>query len=283
MRGFAQVLSQVVRRWRSDALPHHAAALAFYTLLALAPLLVVLLAAVGYVYGFEETQARVVEGVSLRIGEDAGRLVHRILSGVGVHTGGVLTTAASLLVSLFAASNVFYQAKFSIDTIWRVGRTTWGAAQVAKKRLLSAALVFCAASLVLCWLILDATVRLLREWLSDWLPSWLLHRGFAEPIITWFLVTLMFAILYVTLPPERIGMRHVWAGAAIGALLVATGQRLLLWYVEVAGVQSAYGAAVGPVLVLLWVYVSSLAFFLGGEMVLASCRPDRPQPLPTIT
>lgn len=275
MKGFARVLSQVARRWRADALPHHAAALAFYTLFALAPLLVVLLAAVGYVYGFEETRARVVEGVNLRLGEDAGQLVHRMLSGIGSHKGSVATTAVSLLVSLFAASNVFYQAKFSIDAIWRAGRTLTGAAQLAKTRLLSAALVFCAASLLLFWLILDATVRLLREWLSDWVPSWLLHRGFAEPIVTWLLVAIMFAILYVTLPPERVSIRNAWPGAAIGAILVTTGQRLLLWYVEVAGVQSAYGAAVGPVLVMLWVYVSSLAFFLGAEIVLASCCPDQ--------
>lgn len=269
----ARVLIQALRRWRSDALPHHAAALSFYTLLALAPLLVVLLAAVGYVYGFEETQARVVEAIASRIGEDAAQFVHRLLSEVGGYTGDTLTTTAGLFVSLFAASNVFYQAKFSLDRIWRGRGAAEGAAQVARTRLLSTALVFCAASLLLFWLILDATVRLLQDWLREWAPSWLLYHGIAEPLITWLLVSLMFAVMYATLPPERVALRHALPGAAAGGLMVATGQRLLLWYVEVAGVQSAQGAAAGPVLVLLWIYVSSLAFFMGAELVLASSKP----------
>ena len=238
-----------------------AAALAFYTILSLSPLLVVLLA-VGGLLG-HETQSRMVAQIQAIIGPQASQMVDILVRNAQQHhTAGVVSAVIGIATILFSASGLFGQLQFSLNKIWRVQESGSGMVSMLKKRLVSLAMVFAIAILLLASLAVSAVLNFI-------LPSGQVRWEYLDIGLSISIFTLLFAISFKFLPDLNIRWRVVWPGAFITAVLFALGKHGIGLYLGHSSVASAYGAAGSLILLLLWIYYSSIILFFGAELTQA--------------
>lgn len=252
-----------------DKCPTLGAALAFYVMLSLAPLLLLVIGIVGLVYGNSDAaRDQVVSQFRDLAGEQGAETVQGMLSASRSKTGGVLSAVIGLAVLVVGATGVFAQLQESLNTVWNVPeRKTAGLGLWAmlRDRLLSFSLVLGLAFLLLVSLVLGAALAGLRGWLAAHLGEAAWGLGALNFLLSLTLSAVLFALIYKVLPDAHVGWRSVWVGAVVTAALFNLGKYLIGLYLGQAAVGSSFGAAGSLVVLLVWVYYSTLLLLLGAE------------------
>ena len=259
---FIELLKLAASRWNDRNAPRLGAALAYYALLSVAPLVVLIVAICGVV--FEDTAERqLVEQISAITGT-AGASTVRMLLESAHHTNGVLATTIALVTLLFGASGVFVELRGSLNTIWDAPPQAFSWRDVIWQRLVSFATVVALGLFVVGSLFLSAALTILEKFFSGFVPLHLaLFSEIANFLASLLVLSALFALIFKFVPDVAIAWRDVAIGAVATAVLFSLGKMLLGLYLGSVGVGSAYGAAGSLVALVVWVYYSSQIFFFG--------------------
>ena len=248
---------EALRSWSDDYAPSMGAALSYYTLFSIAPLLLIVIGVAGLVFGPDAARGEIFGQVRGLIGDEGAQSLELLLQSANRPAEGALATAVGLAVLLLGASSVFNELQNDLDRIWRapVQPNASGLRRILHARLLSFGMVLGIAFLLMVSLALSALLAALGRWAGQAL----------EAGVSFALMTALFAMIYKVMPRVRIGWRDVWIGAGVTAALFAAGKFLIGLYIGRSGVASAFGAAGSVVVVMVWVYYSAQIFLLGAE------------------
>jgi len=262
------LLRQTFQEWLQDKVPQLGAALAYYTVFSLAPLILILLAIVGVVFRDDPAGAwdKITQQMSYFLDPSAVQVVQEIAQKASQPGKSTLATLIGIALALFGASGVFGQLQDALNTIWGVkakpGRGIWG---FLRARFLSFAMVAGICFLLLVSMALQAMLKIFSEYVQSVLPGGLAVALTVYLIFDFGIVVLLFAMIFKFLPDVKIQWRDVWIGAIVTALLFGLGKWLLGLYLGSGAASSAYGAASSLITLLLWVYYSSQILLFGAE------------------
>jgi membrane protein len=270
------LLRETITEWQADKASRLAAALAYYTVFSLAPLLIIAVATAGTIFGQEAAKGEIVEQIEGLVGSDSARVIETAISNANQPDVSNIASIISIIVLLFGASGVFTQLQDSLNTVWNVqpkpGRSMKGIIGLVLKRILSFSLVLGIGFLLVVSLILSAALLALSNYQSSLLPDLNFLWQIFNFVLSFGIVTLLFALMYKFLPDVKIAWSNVWIGAIITSLLFAIGKFLLGFYLGRGSFGSTYGAAASLVVLLAWVYYSAQILFLGAELTLVNAR-----------
>lgn len=277
------LVQQTASEWIDQDVARLGATLAFYTLFAIAPLFVIVLAITGLWFGEEAARRELFSQVSGLVGSEGGEAIQALVSVAHKPKTGAWATVVAVATLFVGATGVFVQLQDALNSIWGVRRKPGrGLRNFIKDRLLSFALIVGIGFLLLVSLVLSAGLSALGKFMSGLLPAQeTLWQGI-NFVISFGVITLLFAMIFKVLPDVRIAWRDVWIGAVITALLFNLGKLLLGLYLGRSGVTSAYGAAGSLVIVLLWVYYSAQILFFGAKFtqIYSNRYESHREPLP---
>lgn len=260
-----QILVKTVQAFVADNVTRLGAALAFYTTVAIAPLLVLAIALAGTVFGEREARLTVIDEIERLAGSQASAAVAAVQSPAA-STTGVLATLLGVGTLIFGALGVFTNLQDALNTIWRVppqpSRGWW---HFLQGRLFSLATVIATGFLLLVSLIASAVLSWLGTETAQRFGLPVLGLQIVNNVTSFCVITSLFALVFRLLPDTQVRMRHVWIGAAVTALLFTSGKTLLGFYLGRASLTSAYGAAGSLLVLLLWCYYVAQIVFLGAE------------------
>ncbi len=260
------MIKQTFSSWNEVNAPQLGAALAFYTLLSIAPLLVIAIGIGGLAFGAQAAQGQIMWQIQDLIGPDGAAAIQSILQHARKPGTGILASGIGVLVLLFGASGVFGQLRDSLDTIWGVkGNSGSGLMGMLRYRFVSFAMVLGIGFLLLVSLMISAFLAAAGRFFGGFLPVPGTVLELFHLFVSFVGVTLLFALIYKVVPDIHIEWNDVWIGAAVTSLLFSIGKFLIGLYLGKAGIGSTYGAAGSLVVVLVWVYYSAMIFFLGAE------------------
>jgi membrane protein len=285
--GKYRLLRRAIAQFLDDDCATMAAALAYYTTFSTAPLLLIVISIVGLVFGRDVVQHQIQVQIQGLIGESAASQIGLMVESAGQHSSaGVLSAVLGIVALLAGATGAFGQLQSALNTVWKVkpDPRTGGINNFIGHRLLSLGMVLAIAFLLLVSLTVSAALSALGTVISGYLP-----RLFSAPLLmaigfisSFILITALFAGLFKVLPDARIVWRDIWAGAAITAFLFTGGKFLIGLYLGQSGTASAYGAAGSFVLIVLWIYYSSMILLFGAELTAAWSEahsgPVQPKP-----
>jgi membrane protein len=273
------LLKQTFSEWLEDKAPQLGAALAYYTVFSLAPLILVLLAIVGLLFRSDPGGAwnKITEQISYFFDKSAVEVVQNIAQKAAQPNKSLLATIIGILLALFGASGVFGQLQDALNTIWGVrakpGAGIWG---FLRSRFLSFAMVGGVCFLLLVSLTLESVLKGFSHYIQGVLPGGIVIAITVYWIFDLAVVILLFAIIFRFLPDAKIRWRDVWIGAAITAIFFAIGKWALGLYLGSGSAASAYGAASSLITLLLWIYYSSQILLFGAEFTqVYACRAGR--------
>jgi len=262
------LLKQTFSEWLEDKAPQLGAALAYYTVFSLAPLVLVLLAIVGLIFRNDPGGAwnKITEQMSYFLDKSAVEVVQNIAQKAAQPNKSLLATIIGILLALFGASGVFGQLQDALNTIWGVkvkpGGGIWG---FLRSRFLSFAMVGGVCFLLLVSLTMEGVLKGFSRYVQAVLPGGIVIALAVYWIFDLAVVILLFAIIFKFLPDAKIQWRDVWIGAAMTAIFFAFGKWALGLYLGSGSAASAYGAASSLITLLLWVYYSSQILLFGAE------------------
>jgi membrane protein len=266
LRRIWPLLKETGEDFVEDNVTRLAAALAYFTLLSLAPLVVLALAMAGLAFDEESTRNRLATELGAVVGPSGASAVETIVRSAETPSAGIVSSVLGLLVLLFGASGVFGELQGALNTIWEVapkpGRGIWG---TVRDRLFSFAMVMGVAFLLLVSLILSTALSAVGTFLERSLPGGEAIWQVLNFVLSFAVVSALFAVTFKVVPDVKIRWRDVWIGAVVTALLFTIGKFLIGLYLGKSSVASSYGAAGSLVLLVIWVYYSSLILFLGAE------------------
>jgi membrane protein len=262
-----QLFKETFSEWSEDKVPRLAAALAYYTAFALAPLLLIAIAVAGLVFGREAATNQIGQQLAGLLGPTAAESVNTMVAAAGANQGGgVLASIVGVATLLFAASGVFGELQDSLNTIWEVRpKPGQGLLATIKQRFFSFAMVLGVGFLLLVSLVLSAALAALGGVVAGDQADQSLIWKTINVVVSFGVTTLLFALIYKILPDVKIQWRDVWIGALVTALLFTLGKAAIGWYLGRPGTTSTYGAAGSFVALLLWVYYSAQILFFGAE------------------
>jgi membrane protein len=262
-----RILIQAVTRWSDDRGPQLGAAIAFYTMFAVAPLLVVAIAIAGAVFGPDAARGQIVGEIEGLVGQAAARSIEAMVESAWRHPNGLLASGLGVLTLLVGATGVFAELRRALNAIAHVppGATSALSAFV-RARLMGFALVLGFGFLAIVSLLVSAVLAALGSYLSIRYPALSELLGLMDVLLSTSVLTAAFAALLRWLPDQRPSRLAVWVGALSSALLFSLGKHLFGLYLVHASVASSYGAAGSFVVVMMWVYYSAQILLLGGAL-----------------
>ena len=254
---------ETVTRWSEDKASTLAAALAFYALFSLAPLVLIAVAVAGLVFGHRAAEGQLYAQLAGVMGDATARSVERLVANLyQERSGGILATVIGLATLLFAASKLFVQLQDSMNTIWKaMPPKAAGFRGVLRVRLLSFSMVMALGVLLLLSLILSAV----GAYLTAFLPRGAAIGEALDETTGLVVLTGLFAIVYKVLPDTKVAWRDVWLGALVTSALFTVGRVGIGFYLGRAAVASSYGAVSSVMILLLWIYYSAMILYLGAE------------------
>jgi membrane protein len=270
-------LKEIIEEWNADNAPRLAASLAFYALLSLAPLLVVVVAIAAIAYGKQAAQGQLFWQIRGLVGPDGARTIQDLLKGAYRPGTGALATALGVLTLMVGASTVVVELHSALNTIWHVpaGPDSTGLSSIlrlVKERCYAFALVLGIGFLLLISLVLNACLAGIGKFFGGLLPAPEGVLQAATALISFLVITGLFAAIYKVMPAVRLQWSDVIVGSSVTALLFTAGKQLIGLYLGKVSFDSTYGAAGSLVAVIVWVYYSSQVFFLGAEFTKVYAR-----------
>jgi membrane protein len=275
-REIPSLLKQTFTEWVDDKTPRLGAALSFYTIFSLAPLLVIAVAIAGLAFGQQAAQERVFNEIKSQAGEQAANLVLGMIQSASRPSSTILAAIIGIGTLLLGATGVFVELHDALNTIWEIrlrpGRPLWG---LVKDRLFSFLAVMGIGFLLLLTLAVSAALTAMGSFLKQATPG-LALTGYllqgANFVLSLAVVTVLFGLIFKVLPDVRIAWKDTLVGAFVTAALFTMGKILIAFYLGTSTVASVYGAAGSLAIVLLWIYYSAQIFFLGAEFTQVYAR-----------
>jgi membrane protein len=265
---FFQLLKDAAKRWLDHDAFQHAGALGFCTLFSLAPLVIILVAIVGAVYGEDAASGEISAAITDLVGAQAAVAVEEAVRRSRLEEAGLLPTLLGIGALLFGATTVFAQMQSSLNQFWdvRAKPSRSGLLTFITVRLLSLSMVLIIGFLLLTSFVLSLAITGIIEHAEEWIPIPPVAIAAIDLAVSLSVTTLLFGMIFKVLPDVRLRWSDVWRGALITAVLFAIGKYLISLYLTHVAPASTYGAAGSLVLVLLWVYYSSLILFFGTSL-----------------
>jgi len=261
------LIRKSVGAWVDDYAPSMGAALAYYTLFAIAPLLIIAIAVAGLVFGQEAARGEIVAQIQGLIGQKGAIAVQGLLKSTNEPAQSIFATVVSIITLVIGATTVFAELQSDLDRIWRVPAPAKenGLWNLLRAHLLSFGLVLGLGFLLLVSLLVSAAIAAFGKWGGGFIGGWEALLYVLNFSISFTITTLLFAMIYKFMPRARIVWRDVWVGAAVTAILFEVGKFLIGLYLGKTSVASGFGAAGSLVVLLVWVYFSAQIFLLGAE------------------
>lgn len=289
MRSLGKKLYTLVRDSVSAWLEHNAsslgAALAFYTLFSIAPILVIAVAIAGYVFGPNVAETHLLQQMQSLLGEAGASAIQGLLASAHRSNQKGFAAAIGVVTLLVGATSVFGELQTTLDYIWKTpprdGAVVWW--RLLRTRILSFGLILGVGFLLLVSLVASAALAALGSWLGSYLVQWHVILPALDLLLSVGLSTVLFALIYKYVPKEQIDWGDVWIGGLVTACLFTLGKLLIGLYLGRSSFSSAYGAAGSIMVLLLWIYYSAQIFLLGAEFthVFTYSHGSRSEPLAT--
>ena len=262
------VKSSLVSFMADDALTH-GAAMAFYAATSLAPILLIVVAIAGLVFGDDAARVALSAQISGLMGGESAELLETALNSASEESSGAWATVIGLVTLLVTASGVFGEMQGALNKIWKVKPMTGSLPRLIRARAASLGLVAALGFLLLVSLATSAGISALGDFINARLPFGSVILGVVNVVVSFILIAAMFAAIYKVLPDRSLRWRDVVVGSLFSSALFTIGKSLIGWYIGSSAVASSYGAAGGLLVMMLWVYYSSLIFLLGAEFTRA--------------
>lgn len=276
------MLRRALMAWLDDYAPSMGAALAYYTLFSIAPLLVIAIAVASLVFGEEVARGELVAQMQSLIGSEGAFAVQSLLRRAQEPSKDIVALGLSLIVLMLGAASLSGELQSDLDRIWRTPETSAPASLSAQiwSRLRAMVLVIGLGTVLLLTLLSSAAIAALGFWQQGWLSGWQMRGQWINSATAFTIATLIFAMLYKFLPRAHIAWRDVWVGALVTSLLFEAGKLLIAFYLASSGVASGLGAAGSMLALLLWVYFSAQIFLFGAELTWVYAHERGSQVLP---
>jgi len=272
-KGLFGLLKDSFKEWGEDKASRLGAALAYYTIFSIGPLLVVVIAIAGFVFGEEAASGQIVDTIGGVVGESGATMIQEMVKSANKPGAGTIAGVIGLLTLLLGAAGLFGQLKDALNTIWGVQpKPGLGIMGMLRKNVLSFGMVVGTGFLLLASLVVNAALAALADFLVDKLPGGPLLWQIVNYAISLGVVTLLFALIFKVLPDVNIPWGIVWVGAAVTAFLFVVGQVALGFYFGISDPGSAFGAAGSLVIILVWIYYSAQILFFGAEITQVNSR-----------
>jgi membrane protein len=281
IRDLFAILKETWEEFNADRVPRLGAALAYFTIFSLAPLLIVIIGVAGFFLGRDNAQAELLALANEYLGDQGAGVVADLIANATQPGSGLIATTIGVGTLLFGASNLFAQLQGTLNTIWGIEpRPDRGIFGIVRDRALAFAFVFGSGFLLLALMVSGAVLNVLNRQVDEIIANQTVVNELINRSGSIILVTLLFAIIYKVVPDARVAWRDVFVGAFITAVLFNIGRFFLGWYLSTSGTTSVYGAAGSLVVLLFWVFISAQIFFLGAEFIQVLARhrgaPIRP-------
>ena len=278
-----KLLSATYTKWTADHAQGLGAALAFYAIFSLAPLLLIVIAIAGSVFGQEAAQGEIIGQIQGLVGEESAKAIQTMLEEARKPAAGIIATVVAIVLLFLGATGVFAQLQEALNIIWRVeAKPEQGMWKILKDRFISLLAVLGTGFLLLISLVISAALSAIGTTLEQFLPVPGFLLQLINFLVSFAIVTLLFAMIYKLLPDRSIQWSDVWIGAIITSLLFTIGKFVIGVYLGKSDVGIAYGAAGSLVVMLMWVYYASQIFLFGAEFtaVYTHARGSRLAPSP---
>lgn len=268
-----RLLKETFQEWQADKASRLAAALAYYTVFSLAPLLIMAIAIAGAIFGEEAAKGEIVGQIQGLVGTEGATVIETAIKNANQPEISGIASLISVGVLLFGASGVFAQLQDALNTIWNVkAKPNKGVINFVRKRILSFSAVLGIGFLLLVSLVISAGLSALNKYMGNLIPGADFLWQILNLAVSFGIVTLLFALMYKFLPDAKIKWGDVWIGAMITALLFTIGKFALGLYLGRGSFGSTYGAAGSLVIILAWVYYSAQILFFGAEFTQVYAR-----------
>jgi membrane protein len=266
LKGFWGLLKETVQDWSEDKASRLAAALAYFTIFSLAPLLVIVIAIAGLVFGREAAQNQLMGQIQGLVGQQGAGMIQTMVQSTSKPSTSIIATIIGLITLLLGASGVFGALQDALNTIWEVApNPKAGMMVVLRNRFASFGMILVVGFLLLVSLVLTTVLAALGKFVGGLFPGADVLGQVINFVISFVGITLLFGLIYKALPDAEIAWGDVWIGSAATALLFTIGKFLIGLYLGRGSVGSAYGAAGSLVVLLVWIYYSAMILFLGAE------------------
>ena len=266
LRDFWPLVKQTYTEWNRHQAPKLGAALAYYTVLALAPLLIVVLAVIGLALGKEAARGEIISQLQSMLGHDGAQAIQTVITNANKPATGIVASILGLITLFVGASGVFAELRDSLNKIWDIPPKESGSfLSEVRARFLSFGMVLAIGFLLLVSLVVSAGIAGGGKYMGEFMPLPPFVFEIINFVISMASISILFALIYHFLPDERVAWADVGLGAVVTSLLFTLGKFVIGMYLGKAGVGSAYGAAGSLVVVLVWVYYSAQIFFFGAE------------------
>ncbi|TPL07919.1 YihY/virulence factor BrkB family protein [Mesorhizobium sp. B2-4-14] len=278
------LLSESVSGFVNDKALSHGAAMAFYAATSLAPILLIVVAIAGLVFGHDAAQLALSAQISGVMGAQTADLLRATIETASHKSSGTLATILGLVTLFVTASGVFGEMQLSLNEIWKVEPKGVSLSRLVRARAASLGLVAALGFMLLVSLAASTAVSALGEFINARLPFGALIISAINTVVSFVLIALLFAAIYKVLPDRTLKWRDVAIGSVVTTLLFTVGKSLIGWYIGTSAIATSYGAAGALLVVLLWVYYSAQIFLFGAEITRAYSvrRGSRPDLAPVI-
>jgi len=275
------VLKHALMGWWNDNVPRLGASLAYYTLFALAPILVVAIGVAGLVFGPDAVRGEVVGQIQGLVGRQGAEAVQTMIQNAARPSSSRLATVIGLVTAFLGATGAFIELQTALNAIWRVQpRPGVSVLAFLKQRLISFGLVVGVGFLLLVSLVINAALAAFNRYLGRMFPALTAFWDASNVLVSLAVVTLLFAMVYKVLPDVRLRWRDVWVGALVTAGFFSIGKQVIGLYLGTSTLASTYGAAGSIVALLVWVYYSAQVVLLGAEFTRYYVERFRGEPPP---
>ena len=263
-RRYLGLLKKTAGAWSEDYAPSMGAALSYYSLFSIAPLLLIVISIAGLAFGEEAARGALFGQLAGLVGDQSAQAVQGLLQAADKPKQGIVSTVIGIAVLLLGAMTVFGELQNALDRIWRAPARakSSGLWSLLRTRLLSFGMILGLAFLLMVSLVLSAALAALGNW---WGPAFGALAHTVDLLASFGLITVVFALIYRYIPRVHVAWHDVWLGAAVTSLLFAVGKFLIGLYLGKASVASTFGAAGSLVVLMVWVYYSAQIFLFGAE------------------
>jgi len=262
---FWKMLKDTVLSFIEDEALSRGAAIAFYTVTSVAPLLLIVIAIAGLAFGREAAQNAIVSQLSGLMGQQTAQILETAVASASSKSAGILATIIGVITLIVTASGVFGEIQSALNAIWKAKPEGTSVSRLIRARAASLGLVATLGFLLLVSLVVSAALTAFGNYLNSVLPFGELILSLLNTVVSLVLISVLFASIYKILPDRRLEWRGVAVGAVVTALLFTIGKSLIGWYIGSSAVASSFGAAGALIVLLLWVYYSAQIFLLGAE------------------
>lgn len=269
LRKIPAVLKSAAYGYIDDSCLGRGAAIAFYTVFCLPPVLIIVIGIAALAFGTDAARGAIVDEVSGLMGKEGGQAIQTMIVSAGGTQGGTLGSAVGLIILILTASGVFTEMQAALNAIWKADPQTGTVTRLVRARLVSLGLVATLGFLLLVSLIVSAALSALGTWLNGLFPGAHFLLKVLSFCVSLLLIAVLFAAIYKVLPDTSLAWRDVIVGSTVTAVLFNVGKFAIGLYLGSSSVASSFGAAGALALVLLWIYYSSQIFLFGAEFTRA--------------